>query len=113
MTPIDRRHVSYLGDYCGHCNPAGDQADSCVRLSTLMEPDAVTWDGDRRVMCEYVCDHCGYQWTRSDLWSAEQAGFDHKQKRRPRDRDHRRTHHDDRRSRSAGGEEPAKAHQPC
>lgn len=81
MTPIDRRHVNYLGDYCGNCNPAGDQADSCVRLHTLVEPDAVTWHGDRRVTCEYVCDHCGHRWTRSDLWSAEQAGFDPKQRR--------------------------------
>lgn len=81
MTPIDRRHVSYLGDYCPRCNPAGDQADSCVRLRTLVEPDAVTWHGDRRVTCEYRCDRCGHQWTRSDLWSAAQAGFDPKQRR--------------------------------
>ncbi len=81
MTPIDPRHNSYLGDYCPHCNPAGDQADSCVRLCTLVEPDAVTWHGDRRVTCEYVCDHCGHRWARTDLWSAEQAGFDPKQRR--------------------------------
>ena len=75
MTPIDRRHCNYLGDDCGHCNPAGDQADSCVRLHTLVEPDAVTWHGGKRVTCEY---RCGHQWVRSDLWSAEQAGFDQK-----------------------------------
>ncbi|MDV6308906.1 hypothetical protein R4227_16770 [Gordonia amicalis] len=76
----DRRHVSYLGDYCAHCNPAGDQADSCVRLLTLVEPDAVTWRGGKRVTCEYRCTGCGHQWARSDLWNAEQAGFDPKQR---------------------------------
>ena len=78
MTPIDRRHCSYLGDYCGQCCPAGHFADRRDRLAALTEPDAVTWHGDRRVTCEYGCDHCGHRWTRSDLWSAEQAGFDQK-----------------------------------
>lgn len=78
---IDCRHCSYLGDYCSKCNPAGDQADSYVRLFTLVEPEAVTWHGGKRLICEYVCDGCGHTWTRSDLWTAEQAGFNPKQRR--------------------------------
>jgi hypothetical protein len=81
VSTIDRGHVSYLDDYCGHCNPAGDQADSCLRLSTLVEPEAVTWHGNKSVTCDYRCHRCGHRWTRSDLWSAAQAGFDARQRR--------------------------------
>lgn len=77
-TEPDRARFSFLDDYCPHCNPAGDQADSCVRLSTLTDPDAVTWHGGKRLICHYQCHGCGHQWRRSDLWNAECAGFDQK-----------------------------------
>ena len=70
--------IQFLPDYCPRCNPLGHKADSRIRLSTLTEPNAVTWRGGKRVTCEYSCAHCCHTWTRSDLWSAEQAGFDPK-----------------------------------
>lgn len=79
MITIDRqpgsRRLDYLPDYCPRCNPAGDQADRPVRLASLSEPTSVTWNGGRRLLCRYRCG-CGHGWTRTDLWTAEQAGFD-------------------------------------
>lgn len=78
----DRRfHDFWLPDYCPRCNPAGHNADRCVRLATETEPDAVTWRGGKGVVCEYVCDRCGHQWRRADLWTAECAGFDPNRRR--------------------------------
>ena len=85
MITIDRhsarRSIDYLPDYCPHCNPAGDQGDSRIRLASLAEPMSITWPGGRRLICRYRCDRCGHQWTRTDLWSAEHAGLDPKQRR--------------------------------
>ncbi|BBZ64516.1 hypothetical protein MMON_58170 [Mycolicibacterium monacense] len=82
---IDRRpgsrRLDYLPDYCPRCNPAGDRADRPVRLASLTEPTSITWPGGRRLICEYQCNACSHQWVRTDLWSAEQAGFDPKQRR--------------------------------
>lgn len=79
MITIDRqpgsRSIDYLPDYCPHCNPLGDQADRPVRLASLTEPTEVRWGGGRFAECEYRCPRCGHQWTRTDLWDAEQAGF--------------------------------------
>jgi len=72
------RSIDYLPDYCSKCNPLGDQADSRVRLASLTEPRSITWPGGRRLICRYRCDGCGHQWTRTDLWDAACAGFDHK-----------------------------------
>lgn len=74
-TPVDPFHDFWLPDYCPRCNPLGHNADRCTRLATETEPDAVTWRGGRRLVCEYVCDHCGHQWRRADLYTAECAGF--------------------------------------
>lgn len=80
MITIDRhsarRSIDYLPDYCGRCNPAGDQGDSRIRLASLTEPTSITWPGGRRLVCRYRCEGCGHQWTRSDLWSAAHAGLD-------------------------------------
>lgn len=76
----DSRRVEFLPDYCPHCNPAGDQADSRARLAALTEPTSITWHGGRRLVCEYRCDTCGHPWVRTDLWTAEQAGFDSQQR---------------------------------
>jgi hypothetical protein len=75
------RRIDFLPDYCPHCNPLGDQADSRVRLAALAEPTSVTWHGGRRLICEYRCDRCGHPWVRADLWTAEHAGLDPKQRR--------------------------------
>jgi len=84
VTTIERRpgsrRLEYLPDYCPRCNPAGERADRLARLASLTEPTSITWDGGRRLLCRYHCG-CGYEWTRTDLWSAEQAGFDPKQRR--------------------------------
>lgn len=82
MTPTDTRPQSwnnfeFLPDYCGRCNPLGHHANGQARLASLTEPDAVTWHPGRRwVVCEYVCDSCGHQWLRGDLWTAYEAGFE-------------------------------------
>ncbi|WP_156298250.1 hypothetical protein [Mycobacterium paragordonae] len=73
--PHSQFRDSWLPDYCPRCNPAGDQADRRVRLASMTEPDAVTWHGGKRVICDYVCDRCSYSWTRRDLWDARSAGF--------------------------------------
>lgn len=78
---VDPFHDFWLPDYCPRCNPAGHRADRCVRMATETEPDAVTWRGGKGVVCEYMCDGCGHTWTRSDLWDAQSAGFDPKQRR--------------------------------
>ncbi|BBZ59417.1 MULTISPECIES: hypothetical protein [Mycolicibacterium] len=78
---VDPFHDFWLPDYCPRCNPAGHHADRCVRLATQTEPDAVTWRGGRGLVCDYVCDGCGHQWRRADLWTAECAGFNPKQRR--------------------------------
>jgi hypothetical protein len=65
----------WLPDYCPVCNPAGHLADSCVRLCTQTEPEAVTWRGGSRLVCEYVCDRCDHRWRRTDLWTPENLGF--------------------------------------
>lgn len=79
MTTIERRpgsrRLDYLPDYCPRCNPAGECADRPVRLASLTEPTLITWNGGRRLLCRYRCG-CGHEWTRTDLWTAEQAGFD-------------------------------------
>ncbi|MDY6871276.1 MAG: hypothetical protein SV966_12440 [Actinomycetota bacterium] len=72
---VDPFHDFWLPDYCPECNPAGHNADRCVRLATQTEPDAVTWRGGKVVVCEYQCDRCGHAWTNSDLWDAQCAGF--------------------------------------
>ena len=77
----DRRRFQFLDDYCPRCNPLGHHADSRVRLATLTEPEAVSWRGGRRVICAYRCDGCGHPWQRSDLWDAQSAGFDPKQRK--------------------------------
>ncbi|ANE80154.1 hypothetical protein A7U43_13255 [Mycobacterium adipatum] len=68
-------HDLWCGDYCPTCNPAGEHADRCARQCSLTEPDAVTWGGGVRLLCEYVCDRCGHQWRRADLWTPENLGF--------------------------------------
>lgn len=65
----------WLGDYCPRCNPAGEQADRCARQCSLTEPDAVTWRGGMRLVCDYECGRCGHQWRRADLWTPENLGF--------------------------------------
>lgn len=79
MITIDRhsasRSIDFLPDYCGQCNPLGDQGDRPVRLASLTEPTSITWPGGRRLICAYRCDGCGHQWVRTDLWTAEHAGF--------------------------------------
>ena len=67
--------LHWMPDYCPRCNPSGHHADSCVRLATLTEPDAITWYGGTRLVLEYVCDGCGHRWQRADLWGAGEAGF--------------------------------------
>ncbi|MGH3556411.1 MAG: hypothetical protein ACRDTK_02685 [Mycobacterium sp.] len=47
----------------------------------MTEPDAVTWRGGNRLICEYRCEHCGHPWQRADLWDAQCAGLDPKQRR--------------------------------
>lgn len=78
---VDPFHDFWLPDYCPRCNPAGHHADGCVRSATLTEPDAVTWYGGKRLMCEYRCTGCGHQWRRADLWTAKEAGFDPNQRK--------------------------------
>lgn len=82
MITIERRpgsrRIDYLPDYCPRCNPAGDQADSRVRLASLTEPTSITWPGGRRLICRYRCAGCGHQWVRTDLWNAASAGLDQK-----------------------------------
>jgi len=68
-------HQFWLPDYCPECNPAGHYADACVRLCTQTEPEAVTWRGGSRLVCEYRCHRCSHQWTRRDLWTPENLGF--------------------------------------
>ena len=77
----DRRRFQFLDDYCPRCNPLGYQADSRVRSATLTEPTSVTWPGGKYVTCQYQCKGCGHQWRRADLWTAENAGFDPKQRK--------------------------------
>jgi hypothetical protein len=72
---------NWMPDYCPRCNPAGAQADSCVRKATMAEPHAVGWAGGKYVTCHYVCDCCGHRWKSRD-WPASAAGFDPKQQRR-------------------------------
>lgn len=72
---VDPFQDFWLPDYCPRCNPAGVHADSRLRSATMTEPDAVTWHGGRRLVCEYVCGCCGHTWTRADLWEAQTAGF--------------------------------------
>ena len=57
------------------------QPDRRIRMASLTEPVAVTWPGDRRLICYYACEDCGHSWTRADLWTAENAGFDPKRRR--------------------------------
>ncbi|SIJ61876.1 Uncharacterised protein [Mycobacteroides abscessus subsp. bolletii] len=71
----------WMSDFCPMCCPDGHYADSCVRLATLTEPDAITWYGGTRLVLEYVCDGCGHCWRRADLWTAREAGFDPKHRR--------------------------------
>lgn len=75
------RSTEFLPDYCPRCNPAGARADRPVRLAALTEPTSVTWPGGRRLICRYRCGSCGHQWTRTDLWSPEQAGFNPKRRK--------------------------------
>lgn len=85
MTITDRPHpdpILFLDDYCPRCNPLGEQADSRVRECSLTAPDAITWHGGKRMICEYECGCCGHQWRRGDLWTAAEAGFNRKQNRR-------------------------------
>lgn len=77
----DRRRFQFLDDYCPRCNPAGHFADSRVRLATLTEPTSVTWPGGRYALCRYRCRR-GHRWSRADLWTAREAGFDPKHQRR-------------------------------
>lgn len=77
-THPDRR-FQFLEDYCPECNPLGHNAARPIRLASLTTPEAVTWPGGTRLICEYRCDHCGHQWRRPDLWTAESAGFDPRQ----------------------------------
>lgn len=74
VTATDPLH--WMPDYCPRCNPSGHHADRCTRDATLTEPDALTWDGGRRLILEYTCDSCGHHWRRADLWGAREAGFD-------------------------------------
>lgn len=74
----DSRAIQFLEDYCPCCNPLGHRADSRARIASLTEPDAITWHGGKRLMCEYYCDRCGHRWKRGDLWTAKEAGFDPK-----------------------------------
>lgn len=68
-------HDFWLPDWCPRCNPAGHFADACTRQCSQTEPEAVTWNGGRTLLCEYVCDSCGHRWQRADLWTAENLGF--------------------------------------
>ncbi|MCQ4360628.1 hypothetical protein KQR54_05615 [Mycobacterium gordonae] len=72
---VDGFRDFWLPDYCPSCNPAGHHADSCTRRASQTEPDAITWRGGKRLVCEYYCDQCGHQWMRGDLWTASEAGF--------------------------------------
>lgn len=76
----DRRRLQFLEDYCPSCNPAGHHADSRVRRASLTEPTALIWSGGKYVVCRYQCARCAHQWRRSDLWDAQSAGFDSKQR---------------------------------
>ncbi len=67
--------IEFLPDYCPECNPAGQHADRCARICSLTEPDAITWRGGTRLVCQYTCDRCGHQWRRADLWTAENFGL--------------------------------------
>lgn len=78
-TAPDHR-LQFLDDYCPVGNPAGYCADSRIRLASLTEPSALTWRGSKRVICDYRCDGCGHRWRWADLWDAESAGFDPKQR---------------------------------
>lgn len=78
---VDPFQDFWLPDYCPKCNPAGVYADSRLRAASMTEPDAVTWRGGRQLLCEYVCDCCGHTWTRGDLWTAAEAGYDPKQRK--------------------------------
>jgi hypothetical protein len=77
----DRRSIEFLPDYCPRCNPLGHHADSRIRLASLTEPTSITPRGRKRPVCEYRCDGCGHQWRRADLWTAEEAGLDPKQRK--------------------------------
>lgn len=66
----------WMPDYCPCCNPLGDQADSRIRSASMNEPDAVTWHGGKGLVCDYLCERCGHQWRRADLWTAKSAGID-------------------------------------
>ena len=76
-----QRRIEFLPDYCPRCNPLGHYADSRIRLASLTDPTTITWSGGRRVRCDYCCHACGHEWRRSDLWTAEEAGFENR--RRP------------------------------
>ncbi|MGV0648763.1 hypothetical protein ABVK35_10265 [Mycobacterium kansasii] len=78
---VDTFYDFWLPDYCPRCNPAGLYADRRVRLATLTEPEAITWHGGKRLVCEYRCACCCHEWRRTDLWTAEEAGFHPKQRK--------------------------------
>jgi hypothetical protein len=73
--------IQFLDDYCPRCNPLGYHADSRVRLASLTEPTSVTWPRGKHAICAYHCGGCGHDWQRTDLWTAECAGFDRKQRK--------------------------------
>lgn len=75
-------HDFWLPDYCPECNPLGHNADRCTRLASETEPDAVTWTGGKRLVCEYQCGVCGHEWRNTDLWTAACAGFVPNRRRR-------------------------------
>ncbi len=73
---VDPFYDFWMPDYCPVCLSKG-----CDRRAVMTEPDAVTWHGGKQLICEYRCEGCGYDWQRSDLWTAECAGFDSKQRK--------------------------------
>ena len=72
----DPFHDFWMPDYCPVCLAAG-----CDRRTVMTEPDAVTWHGGKRVLCEYRCEGCGHGWQRGDLWTARSAGLGPKQRK--------------------------------
>ena len=76
--------IEFLPDYCPRCNPLGHHADSRIRLASLNDPTSITWSGGSSVNCDYRCHACRYEWRRSDLWTAEEAGFDYEKRRTAR-----------------------------
>lgn len=73
--PVDPFFDFWLPDYCPRCNPLRHNADRCLRLASETEPDAVTWTGGKKLVCEYNCDRCGHEWQRADLWTADALGL--------------------------------------